>query len=108
MDAVLWSTLRAPAPAEYLDAVYVEAGSEMSGFDRIIYAHLREGEEPLAMYVGEIEVRPAADRRPQGQKVVVETRDDFQNAQQELRRLYPRFDGPVLRMAPSRSAALPR
>lgn len=115
VDAVLWSTtiatgerfyavLRAPAPAEYLDAVYVEVGSETSGFDRIIYSRMREGQEPLAMYVGELEVRPAANRSAQGQRVVVEARDDFPNAEQELRRLYPRFDGPVLRMAPSRSA----
>jgi hypothetical protein len=119
VDALLWSTtiatgerfyavLRAPAPAQYLDAVYVEVGSETPGFDRIIYAHLREGQEPLAMYVGEIGVRPAANRSAQGERVVVETRDEFQNAQQELRRLYPRFDGPVLRMAPSRSARPPR
>lgn len=107
VDAVLWSTtiatgerfyavLRPPAPAQYLDGLYVEVGSETAGFDRIMYAHLREGQEPLAMYVGELEVRPAADRRTQGQKVVVRTRDDFQNAQAELRRLY-RFEGTIVK-----------
>jgi hypothetical protein len=114
-DALLWSTtitsgarfyavLRAPGPARYLDAFYVEVGSEASGFDRIIYAHMREGQEPLAMYVGEIEVRPVPDRSAQGQKVVVETRDDFQNAQRELRRLYPDFDGAIIRTIPVRNA----
>jgi hypothetical protein len=108
VDAVLWSTtiatgarfyavLRAPAPARYLDAIYMEVGSEKAGFDRIMYAHLREGQEPLAMYIGDLEVTPAADRAAQGQKVVVRTRDDFQNAQAELRRLYPRFDGMIVK-----------
>ena len=100
-----YAVLNAPAPAEYLDAVYVEVGSEAAGFDRIIYANLREGQEPLALYVGEIEVSPASDRNARGQKVVVETRDDFQSAQRELRRLYLRFDGEVLRMIPTRGAA---
>jgi hypothetical protein len=114
-DALLWSTtistgqrfyavLPAPHTANYLDAFYVEVGSETAGFDRIIYAHMREGQEPLAMYVGEIEVRPAPDRSAQGQKVVVEARDDFRNAERELRRLYPRFGGAIVKMAPVRSA----
>jgi hypothetical protein len=113
-DALLWSTaiatgqrfyavLHAPN-AKYLDAFYLEAGSEMSGFDRIIYAHMREGQEPLAMYVGEIEVRPASDRSAQGQKVVVEARDDFGNAERELRRLYPHFDGAIRKMPPVQGA----
>jgi hypothetical protein len=113
-DALLWSTtistgqrfyavLHAPPGAKYLDAFYVEVGSETAGFDRIIYAHMREGQEPLAMYTGEIEVRPAADRSAQGQQVVVDSRDDFRNAERELRRLYPRFDGAVLKMTPTRS-----
>jgi len=114
-DALLWSTtistgqrfyavLHAPPSAKYLDAFYVEVGSEMLGFDRIIYAHMREGQEPLAMYVGEIEVRPAPDRNAQGQLVVVDTRDDLQNAERELRRLHPRFDGAVLKTTRVRSA----
>jgi hypothetical protein len=113
-DALLWSTtistgqrfyavLRAP-DAKYLDAFYVEVGSEIGGFDRIIYAHMREGQEPLAMYTGEIKVRPASERGAQGQQVVVDTRDDFRNAEQELRRLYPRFDGGILKMTPLRRA----
>jgi hypothetical protein len=114
-DALLWSTtistgrrfyavLHAPGAAKYLDAFYVEVGSDLSGFDRIISARMREGQEPLAIYVGEIEVRPAPDRSAQGQKVVVEARDDFQNAERELRRLYPRFGGAIRKMPPVRSA----
>jgi hypothetical protein len=113
-DALLWSTtistgqrfyavLHAPN-AKYLDEFYVEAGSEMSGFDRIIYAHMREGQEPVAMYVGEIEVRPAANRSAQGQQVVVDARDDFADAGRELKRLYPRFDGPILKTTLARNA----
>lgn len=113
-EALLWSTTistgqRFYAPlhaqaAKYLDAFDVEVGSEMSGFDRIFYAHMREGQEPVAMYIGEIEVRPAPERSAQGQKVVVDARDDFGNAERELRRLYPRFKGAILRMPPVRSA----
>jgi hypothetical protein len=115
-EALLWTTtiatgqrfyaaLHAPAGAEYLDQFLVEVGSEMSGFDRIYWTRLRKDQEPLAMYVGEIEVRPALNRSAQGQKVVVETRDDFQNAQKELRRLYPRFDGAVISTTRARSSA---
>ena len=93
-DALLWTTtiasgqrfyavLHAPGGAEYLDQFFVEAGSEIAGFDRILWTHLRKDQEPLAMYVGEIEVRPALNRAAQGQKVVVETRDDMQNAQRD-------------------------
>ena len=118
-DTLLWATtiatgerfyavLHPPAGSDYLDAVHVEVGDEVSGFDRIIYAHMRPGEEPLAMYVGEIEVRPAPDRKAQGQKVVAETRDDFQNAQQELHRLYPHFDAPIVSTIAVHSPGPPR
>jgi hypothetical protein len=111
-DALLWSAtistgqrfyavLRAPGGEKYLDAFYVEVGSELLGFDRILYARMRDGQEPLAMYTGEIEVRPAPDRSAQGQKVVVDTRDDFGNAERELRRLYPRFEGAIRKMPPA-------
>ena len=93
-----YAILHAPSEAPYLDSFYTEVGAETVGFDRILYAHMREGQEPLAMYVGEIEVRPAANRAAQGQKVIVEKRDDFENARQELRRLYPRFDGEIVRL----------
>jgi hypothetical protein len=117
-DAPLWSAtitkgerfyavLHAPASAEYLDAFYVEVGSEMSGFDRILYRHMRADQQTMAVYVGEIEVRPASDRSGQGQKVLAEMRDDFQNAQRELRRLYPRFDGPVISTIPERRSGQP-
>jgi len=98
-----YAVLHAPS-AKYLDAFYVEVGSETSGFDRIIYAHMREGQEPIAMYVGEIEVRPAPDGSAQGQQVVVDTRDDSSNAEREIRRLYPHFDGPILKTTVVRSA----
>ncbi len=115
-DALLWTTtitagqrfyavLNAPPGAEFLDQFLVEVGSEMSGFDRIIWSRLRRDQEPLAMYVGEIEVRPALNRAAQGQKVVVESRDDLQNAQRELRRLYPDFDGAIVSTARTRSSA---
>ena len=118
-DALLWSTtiatgerfyaaLHAPDGAEYLDAFYVEVGSEVVGFDRIIFSRLRNGDEPIAIYVGEIAVTPALHRSAQGQKVTVEARNDFQNAQQELRRLYPRFAGPIVSRVPSRPSGSSR
>jgi len=108
-DAVLWSMtissgdrfyaiLHAPAAAPYLDSFYTEVGAEKPGYDGVLFARLREGQEPLAMYIGEMEVRPAPVRYAQGQNVIVDRRDDFQNAEKELRRLYPRFDGPVIKM----------
>ena len=118
-DALLWAAtittgerfyaaLHAPPGAEYLDGFYVEVSSESVGFDRIIYSRLRKGDEPVAIYVGEIAVTPALDRSEQGQKVTVEATNDFQVAQRELRRLYPRFTGAVISRVPahpSRSAA---
>jgi len=114
-DALLWTTtivtgqrfyavLHAPAGAEFLNQFFVEVGSGMTGFDRIIWTNLRKDQQPLAMYVGEIEVRPALNRRAQGQRVVVETRDDFQNAQRELRRLYPDFGGEIISTVRARSS----
>jgi hypothetical protein len=80
----------------YLDEFYIEVGSDNTGFDRINYVRLRQTEAPLAMYVGEIEMTPAAARTVPGQTVVVNVRDDFQNASQELKRLYPSFQGSIV------------
>ena len=83
----------------YLDEFTAEVGSPDTGFDKITFVRLHERTTPLAMYVGEMGVSPAEDRVAQGQKVVVTTRDDFQNAEKELRRLYPGFDGTVEKVA---------
>jgi hypothetical protein len=90
-----YAVLHAPREAAYLDSFYTEVGSADTGFDRIFYRHIGEGEAPLALYVGELSVSPAQVREQQGQKVAVTTRDDFENAQLELRRLYPRFAGAI-------------
>jgi hypothetical protein len=90
-----YAVLHAPREAAYLDSFYTEVGSADAGFDRIFYRHIGEGEAPLALYVGELSVSPAQVREQQGQKVAVTTRDDFENAQLELRRLYPRFAGAI-------------
>jgi hypothetical protein len=77
----------------YLDEFYIEVGSAATGFDRIDYVRLRKTDEPQAMYVGEIEMVPAPQRTTQGQALTVRVRDDYANATQELKRLYPRFQG---------------
>jgi hypothetical protein len=79
----------------YLDTFYAEVGYADTAFDKITFVRLHEGDTPLAMYFGEIQMRPAQNRSAQGQTVVVNIRDDFQNAERELRRLYPRFSGTI-------------
>ncbi len=80
----------------YLDEFYIEVGSAATGFDRITYIRLHPAETPMAMYVGEMQVTAASSRTTPGQKVVVNVRDDFQNAALELKRLYPRFQGTIV------------
>jgi hypothetical protein len=94
-----YAVLPAPPSASYLDAFTAEVGSAETGFDKITYVRLHERNVPLAMYVGEMVMSPAQDRAAQGQKVVVSTRDDFPNAEKELKRLYPGFDGTVEKVA---------
>lgn len=91
--AVLSKPIAADYTLPYLDEFYIEVGSPATGFDRIDYVRLRNTEEPQAMYVGEIEMIPAPQRTAQGQAITVRVRDDYANATQELKRLYPRFQG---------------
>lgn len=100
-----YAVLHPPPDKSFLDSFHAEVGAGTLGYDWIMYSKLREGEQPLAMYVGEIEVRAAASRAVQGQKVLVQTRDDFQNAEKELRRLYPQFEGSVRRMSARQQTA---
>jgi hypothetical protein len=94
-----YAVLKVPSELPYLDEFYAEVGSADTGFDRIDYVRLRRGDAPLAMYVGEIRMSPAQTRTAQGQKIVVSINDDFNNAVQELKRLYPRFDGTIAKAA---------
>jgi hypothetical protein len=57
------------------------------------------------MYVGEIRMSPAQNRTAQGQSIVVNLRDDFQNAENELKQLYPRFEGSIVEAALLRNPA---
>jgi hypothetical protein len=99
-----YAVLHPPPAKSFLDSFHAEVGADNLGYDWIMYAKLREGEEPVAIYVGEIEVRPADERAVQGQRVRVETHDDFQNAERELRRLYPEFSGAIRKMSTRPSA----
>jgi hypothetical protein len=107
-EQVLWSltvsngdrfyaALQTPPGMPFLDTFYAEVGGPDVGFDRITFVRLRATDAPRAMYFGEIRVNPAQNRSAQGERVIVNITDDFQNAEQELRRLYPHFTGPVMR-----------
>ncbi len=87
-----YAVLKPPAGLDP-DQFYMEAGSEATGFDRILYVHVGKRDGPVAMYVGEIRMAPAARREAQGEKVAVAVRDDFASAEAELKRLYPAFKG---------------
>jgi hypothetical protein len=85
--------LRSPESAPYLDHLYIEVGSEETGFDRILYVHLSKREAPIAMYVGELRIAPAQNRNAQGEKVTLSVVDNFADATKELKRIYPQFEG---------------
>jgi hypothetical protein len=93
-----YTVLRTPPGLPYLDTFYAEVGSSNSGFDRIGWVRLQPEDEPLAMYTGEILVSPARDRTAQGQKIAVQIRDDFHNAERNLKRLYPGFRGAITKL----------
>jgi len=90
-----YAVLKNPQGMSYVDTFDAEVGSADTAFDKITFSRLREADAPLAMYFGEMEVRPARERAVQGQTVVVTTRDDFANAQTELKRLYPQLTATV-------------
>jgi hypothetical protein len=92
-----YAVLQVPPAIPYLDTFYAEVGSADTAFDKITFVRLREGDAPVAIYFGEIRLNPAQNRSAQGQRVVVNIRDDFQNAERQLRRLYPGFAGTVTR-----------
>ena len=99
--------LKKPEGLQHLDHFSVEVGSQETGFDKITYVRLPEEGKAVAMYVGEIKMTPAENRMAQGQKVVVKTDDDFQSATQELKRLYPGFEGEIAKVALLRKLSPP-
>ena len=92
-DRRFHAILRPPNGAAYLDHLYIEVGSETTGFDRILYVHIPKQTAPVAMYLGEIRIAPARNRNAQGEKVAVQVIDNFADATTELKRLYPQFEG---------------
>jgi len=85
-DRRFHAILRPPIGVAHLDHLYIEVGSETTGFDRILYVHIPKQDAPVAMYVGEIRIA-------QGEKVTVQVVDNFAEATRELKRLYPEFEG---------------
>jgi hypothetical protein len=107
-----YAVLNKPAALAILDEFEAAVGSANTAWDKITYVRLHPGDGPLAFYVGEITVIPPPARNVPGQTMTVAIRDDFQNAAQELGRLYPEFTGattkaPLLR-APVPISAPPR
>jgi hypothetical protein len=107
-ELVLWSwtvsksghfyaILQAPPGQPYLDEFYLEAGDPKTGFDRVLFTRLTQGDPPTAMYAGDLHITPATDRALQGQTVKAEIHDDFESAAKELKRLYPRFTSPIVK-----------
>lgn len=92
-DRRFHAILRPPQVAAYLDHLYIEVGSEETGFDRILYVHLSKQDAPIGMYVGELQIAPAEHRNLQGEKVTLSVVNKFDDATKELKRLYPHFDG---------------
>ena len=103
-----YAVLKNPQGMSYVDTFDAEVGSAETAFDKITFSRLRERDAPLAMYFGEMEVRPARERVAQGQTVVVTTRDDFANAQAELKRLYPQLTATVRRAGFLRDPSAPQ
>jgi len=92
-DRRFHAILRPPNGAAYLDHLYIEVGSEETGFDRILYVHIPKQDAPIGMYVGELRIAPAVNRNAQGEKVTLSVADNFAEAAKELKRLYPKFEG---------------
>ena len=100
-----YAVLRRPPELPFLDEFDTEVGSDESGFDRVLFVRLHQGDAPLAMYIGAMEISPAQNRTAQSQKVAVSIHDDFENAARELKRLYPAFQGTVTKAAVMRNLA---
>ena len=101
-----YAILKKPAGLAELDEFEAAVGSPAVAWDKITYVRLHPGDDPLAFYVGEITVVPPASRNISGQTMTVTIRDDFQNAAQELKRLYPEFTGAITK-APLLRAPVP-
>ena len=94
-DHRFYAVLKTPAELPFLDEFEAAVGSADAAWDKITYVRLHKDDGPLAFYVGEIRVTPPAARNVPGQTMTVAIRDDFANATQELKRLYPDFTGTV-------------
>lgn len=105
-DHRFYAILNKPAALPVLDEFEAAVGSADTAWDKISYVRLRLGDGALAFYVGEITVTPPPARNVAGQTMTVSIRDDFQNAAQEFRRLYPEFSGAITK-APLLRAPVP-
>jgi hypothetical protein len=101
-----YAILNKPAALAVLDEFEAAVGSASTAWDKITYVRLDPGDGPLAFYVGEITVTPPPARNVTGQTMTVAIRDDFENATQEFRGVYPEFTGAITK-APLLRAPVP-
>jgi hypothetical protein len=97
-----YAVLKAPPTLPRLDQFETEVRWTRVTYDKVNFVRVAEQPAAVAMYVGELQMS-------EGQTVAVTVRDDYQSATAELHRLYPKFDGeiikaPLLRSPPPASA----
>ncbi len=96
-----YALLRPPAAATYLDQFDAEVRWVDPVYDKVTHTRLKD-DPAFAMYIGEIELNvldPAGDaiRTSRKQLFTVTVRDDFETANREIKGLYPKFHGEVIR-----------
>ena len=98
-----YAILKPPPDLKRVDQFETEV-SWAQGYDKINFVRVARQRGAMAMYLGEIQMTLAEHRDASGRgTVAVTARDDFQNATTELRRLYPRFDGEIIKVPLPRS-----
>ncbi|MEP6538593.1 MAG: hypothetical protein ABJF23_24855 [Bryobacteraceae bacterium] len=104
-----YAILKPPAGFRQVDLFETEVSWE-KGYDKINFVRLGQRERATAMYLGEIQMTLAERRDAPGKGVATVVRDDFEAATKELHRLYPGFDGEIIKAPLLRSpvpAAVP-
>ena len=91
-----YAILKPPAELKNVDQFETEVNWGQ-GYDKINFVRVAQKRGAVAMYLGEIQMTLAERRDGPGRGLAVTARDDFQNATKEFRRLYPGFDGEVVK-----------
>jgi hypothetical protein len=96
-----YAVLKPPERAAYLDHFEAEVRWMNPAYDKLTYIRLPGHSNAFAMYMGEIEIQvarpPGGTRTSPKQILNVKVGDEFDRAAQELKRLYPKFTGELVR-----------